>query len=238
MSYDNTVTDSPDVEVFCGGVNEKPSIGAALWRQGHLLHFGFDLAPLQMNDAGRALLVNSIVYIARFRHDRAICATTSVFAGGARPRSSLAGFLNNDDYPVDWFTAAIAPEALAGVKSERAALQEWFVANRGFLRPGADGKYLIDADAQSFGLAYERAEALAAWAAALPAEPAARLLARFVPDGPGAAAGRAEWTAWLAANGRFLFFSEWGGNRWYVDPLARARGVPSDGLRGPARADR
>ncbi len=32
------------------------------------------------------------------------------------------------------------------------------------------------------------------------------------------------------------FFSECGTYRWYIDPLAKRRGIPSDQLRGPARA--
>ena len=60
----------PEVELFCGGVNEKTPRASALWRQGNLLHFGFEQSPKEMNEIGRALLVNSIVYISRFSEDR------------------------------------------------------------------------------------------------------------------------------------------------------------------------
>jgi hypothetical protein len=60
---------------------------------------------------------------------------------------------------------------------------------------------------------------------------------RFAPDGPvGRDAGA--WSQWHAAHAPYLFFSDWGGYRWYVDPLAKKRGVPAAELRGPARADR
>ena len=71
---------APELEILCGGVNSKTPRAGAVWRQGHLLHFGFDLAPSELTDAGRALLVNSIAYVARFTEDRPIVRTPSVFA--------------------------------------------------------------------------------------------------------------------------------------------------------------
>jgi len=247
VSYESTVEDSPDVEIFCGGVNDKPTIGAALWRQGHLLHFGFDLAPHEMNANARALLVNSIAYIARFRGDQALCRAPSAFAGGVRARGSLAHWLDDADYPVAFFTDAIAPELLKGVPAERAALRQWFAAQRDFLRPGADGRLTIDPDAQALGLPFDRIESIAAAIEVLakgapgPSGHARAFLPRYVPEGPGtpdAPAGAAEWSAWFAQDGDALFYSEWGGYRWYVDRLAQARGVPSAKLRGSARAER
>jgi len=248
VSYDSTVVDSPDVEIVCGGINEKPSIGAAIWRQGHLLHFGFDLAPGEMNDVGRALLVNSIVYIARFREDRALCVSPSAFAGGVRARDSIAKWLTGDSLPIDSVRAMFAADATAGALGDRAELKAWFDEHRDWLRPDRDGKLAVDADAMALRLAYDRIEALEAAAAIVAgaagggpdsgAHHARSLLERYVPEGPAPGAKGSAWKEWLAANRPYLFFSEWGGYRWYVDALARQRGVPSASLRGPARADR
>ena len=71
--------DLPDVEVFSGGINEQTPRSAAFWRQGNLLHFGFEQSPAQMNAAGRAMLVNAVVYISRFTEDRPIDISPSVF---------------------------------------------------------------------------------------------------------------------------------------------------------------
>ena len=71
----------PDVEFFCGGVNSQTPTSAALWRQGNLLHFGFEQSPYEMNESGRSLLLNAIAYISRFTEDRPIAITPSVFAG-------------------------------------------------------------------------------------------------------------------------------------------------------------
>src|SRR6185436_8371345 len=72
--------DMPEVEIFSGGINEQTPRSSAFWRQGNLLHFGFEQSPAEMNDAGRAMLVNGIVYISRFTEDRPIDITPSVFA--------------------------------------------------------------------------------------------------------------------------------------------------------------
>jgi hypothetical protein len=64
------------------------------------------------------------------------------------------------------------------------------------------------------------------------------LLDRYAPDGPGGRGSREEWTAWHLENQPYLFFSDTGGYRWYIDPLAKARKVPTAKLRGSDRASR
>ena len=68
------------------------------------------------------------------------------------------------------------------------------------------------------------------------AERAQRLLKRYVPIGPNKG-GADEWAAWWKSNQPYLFASDVGDYCWYIDPLAKKRGVPSIDLRGPKRAD-
>ena len=70
------------------------------------------------------------------------------------------------------------------------------------------------------------------------AERARRMLVRYAPEGPGRDAKAQAWADWWRANADYLFFGEAGGYRWYLDPLAKARGVPTARLRGPVRASR
>jgi hypothetical protein len=70
------------------------------------------------------------------------------------------------------------------------------------------------------------------------AERARRMLQRYAPEGPGRTSTAQAWADWRKANADYLFFGEAGGYRWYLDPLAKARGVPTASLRGPARANR
>jgi hypothetical protein len=68
------------------------------------------------------------------------------------------------------------------------------------------------------------------------AERARRLLERYVPRGP--KGGNADqWAAWWQDNRPYLFASDSGDYCWYIDPLAKKRGIPTANLRGIKRAD-
>jgi hypothetical protein len=233
--------DSPETEVLCGGVNAKTATAAAVWRQGHLLHFGFDLAPDEMSEAGRALLVNGIAYIARFTEDRPITHAPGralVRVGADRVTAQAEP---ETDYVEWYFTPAVRQ---AGKASDWPAFQAWYKKHRDFLRAdrAQRGSLVLDEEALDLGIAPGRPEFFPAALAALAeggrrAEQAGALLRRYAPDGP-AGTGADEWRTWWEGNKPHLFFSESGWYRWYIDPLAKARGVPSASLRGPLRASR
>jgi hypothetical protein len=234
---------APELEVICGGVNGKTARAGAVWRQGHLLHFGFDLAPSAMNDTGRALLVNAVAYVARFTEDRPIVRTPCVFVQGKRivDRDYLARRLGEPKPDLSGL-----PHVFARADFEKhlkgrsvADVAAWYRKERDYLRADADGKLTVDADARAFGTPPAGPEFLVKASAALAGPRGAdarRLLARYVPDGAGEAASAADWSAWVGKNRPYLFFSDTGGYRWYRDPLAQRRGVPAADLRGPARA--
>jgi hypothetical protein len=233
---------APELEMICGGINSKTPRAGAVWRQGNLLHFGFDLAPADMNETGRALLINAIAYISRFTEDRALVHTPCVFVQGtrlfdrgavgrllARERSDLSAlqfYVGNADY-----------EKLKG--KSRQDLAAWYREVRDYLHADAEGKLTVDEEAKSFGPGPAGPEFIEKAADALAgsrAPAARRLLARYAPEGPGAEASADEWRSWWQKNRAYLFFSDTGGYRWYLDPLAKKRGTPTAQLRGPARA--
>jgi len=100
----------------------------------------------------------------------------------------------------------------------------------------------VDEDAKSLGTQFDSPEFIPKTILAMRPEEtkakAASLLARYMPEGPGAGASADAWKRWFDENGSYLFYSELGGYRWYADPLARKRGVPTKDLHGSARADR
>jgi hypothetical protein len=129
-------------------------------------------------------------------------------------------------------------EQLAG--KDRAALLTWAEAEAKWLYPDADKRLEVDEDLRALGVSFEQGKFLDTVARLLRGTPdeqatGRRLAARYLPDLPqgdgGATAG------WLAENRPYLFASDTGDYRWYVDPLAKRRGVPSAELRGPRRAD-
>jgi len=238
----------PEVEVLCGGINTKMPSAAAIWRQGCLLHFGFEQTPQELNEAGRALLVNSIAYISRFAQDRPMARTPAGWGDRPFPRLRAwpESYITNETKKLRdlsfYFTASTLSLAHT---NDHAACKEWFRQVRDYLRPDAQGKLLVDEDARALQIAPDKPEFFAKAIIALREsgerrERAQRLLNRFAPEGPtNAAPAKAahEWNAWWENHRDYLFFTEAGGYRWYVDSLARKRGIPTAQLRGPARAD-
>ena len=102
-------------------------------------------------------------------------------------------------------------------------------------------KLEVDEEAKSLGTPFDSPEFIPKATSALRDEKtktaAAMVLGRYAPDGPGANAGAEAWAKWWQENSPYLFYSELGCYRWYVDPLAKKRGVPTKELRGAKRAD-
>jgi hypothetical protein len=236
----------PDVEFFCGGVNSQTPTSAALWRQGNLLHYGFEQSPDEMNESGRNLLLNAIAYISRFTEDRPISITPSVFAGPvARSRTTLARWLRNPEFRTDFGKDIVTPVIwgkLSGMP-DREAMARWAEENGRFLHPDGAQQLTIDEDLVALNVPFDQPEFFAKVLPGLRAtdtaarDRAVRLLKRYVPIGPEGGSADA-WDLWWKENQAFAFASDAGDYRWYIDPLAKKRGVPSAELRGPRRADK
>ncbi len=236
--------DVPEVEIFCGGINEQTPRSAAFWRQGNLLHFGFEQSPDELNETGRNLLVNAIVYISRFNEDRPIDVTPSVFGdekiGLSRRRAK--NYLTNPDYRSEWVTNEFSAAMLASFDwRDRETAKAWFDANGMWLHPGAGNLLEIDSEAKSLGTPFDAPEFIPKTIQALREQKtgtsAIVLLRRYVSGGPGENAGADAWQNWWQINSPYVFYSELGCYHWYVDPLAKKRKIPTRDLRGPARAD-
>ena len=123
----------------------------------------------------------------------------------------------------------------------REGYRTWFAEHRAYLRPDETGLLTLDRETTALGVAFDSPELFEVAIAALDipgtANAASRALARFAPTGP-VGQDASAWSRWHQANKPYLFFSEWGQYRWYVDRLAQERGVPTAQLRGAARASR
>lgn len=242
-SYEYTLAEAPEVEFICGGINDKMPASVGIWRQGDLLHFGFDLSPDEMNDIAKALLINSIVYITHFTQDRPIVNAPSPFVQtSTRSRSNIEKWLTHDEYPLNFFESCVDKTLLASVEDRtREGYLTWFRANSKYLRPGPEGPLVWDEEAKTLDIQYNTTDlferGIGALRDAKSRAAAATLLKRYAPQGPQSDEPEA-WVNWYHENKPYLFYSEWGSYRWYIDPLAKKRGVPTSELRGPARADR
>lgn len=246
-TYANDLDDAPDVEVVCGGRNSKLPSAAAVWRQGNLLHFGFQQDPAQLNAVGRDLLENCIVYIAGFRADRPLGRVRSVFRDG--PRTEQRGWLQATLVPDDAEPRRIAERFFGGERRRELAalsladLRQWVTAHWQFLVPQPDGHLDACPDLTALALDLRAPEFLAGAVRALTADEASRDAARRVldrrchagPRGDGEPASATAWREFLATHAAWLFFSEAAGCVWLVDDLAQSRGAASATLRGPLR---
>lgn len=236
----------PDIEFFCGGVNAKTPAAAGLWRQGNLLHYGFELAPREMNDHARQLLLNSIAYISRFTQDRPIAITPSRFAGAVAYTRRTPAIWLGKGYKASWITDMFESQSAATLDAfeSRSDMIEWCNDHAPYLYPKKPGLLGVDEDLQHIGTAFDTPEffqrCLADLDASDPqsAERAKRLLERYVPCGPATNASADEWREWYKKHQPYLFALDAGVYRWYIDALAMERNIPSDKLRGPSRADR
>lgn len=243
ISYREFLVDSPEVEIICGGLSQRKPDGAALWRQGHLLHFAFDLSPAEMNETGKALLINSIAYIARFTEDRPIARTPSPWSSAGdmpRPRSWAENLFASQKPSMVALNSYLSPATVSVVANfDRASYSNWFKENSPFLTCDTKGRLLVDAAAKELGIRFDQPEFFPRIIERLKdrasAAKARELLNRYAPDGPPAGSPE-QWDQWWQANRPYLFFSEQGSYRWYIDPLAKHRANPSVQLRGSARA--
>jgi hypothetical protein len=239
-TYTDGFDNNPDIEVFCGGENEKAASAAACWRQGNLLHFGFEQSPADLNENGQRLLLNSIAYISQFTEDQPIAVTPSVFAGPtALPRSYLDRRLRDkgDATEANWILSEDLFKRVSAMKSDE--VRKWYSENRQYLHPSSSpqGKLDLDEDARALSIPIDRPEFFEKCISALEGSNAASaktLLSRYAPLARRESA--ADWKKWFAENKEYLFFSDQGDYRWYIDPLAKKRGVPSAQLRGVLRA--
>jgi hypothetical protein len=241
-TYPDGFENNPDIEIFCGGENEKTTRAAACWRQGNLLHFGFEQSPAEMNEAGQRLLINAIAYISRFTEDRPIAVTPSVFAGPVPlPRAYLDRRLGEkgDVGEVATMMTERALQPLHALGQEK--VRRWYAEHRSYIHPGADLKLEVDEDARAAAVPLD---GVAFFEKTIPAllqggeekVRALRLLNRYAPTEVCQEQSPQTWANWLKENRPYLFFSDQGDYRWYIDPLAKRRGIPSAELRGPKRA--
>lgn len=241
----------PEIELISGGQNTQTTTSLAIYRQGNLLTFGIAQTPDQLNKAGRDLLENSIHYIANYSEDRPITHTANKFMDQDWPRS--AGALHRlaestkvtpeqvDGYARRFLFLSAADTVNKTKPITQPTLQAWLAKHGRYLRPSPVGKLDVDRQAMKLELPTDGDFAFFDRAIELletEHEQAARaMLVRDCPEGPGENATAEQWQTWVNEHRSYLFFSQHGGWRWYVDPLAKARGVHTAELRGRDRAD-
>jgi hypothetical protein len=229
----------PEVEVFSGGLNTKTFKNAAIWRQGNLLHFGFHETPNELNETGQRILLNAIHYIAGFRDDKPIAVTPSAFSNKppVPPRELLMSNLHQADFTnsLKFFISQEAHPELFRMPLNEAT--NWVARHWSYLLGNNSHRLQVDPTSLKFNLDVKQPDFFQKALGKISEAPAEilALLDRVSAEPPPGKDDPAQWKKWFETNKDYLFFSELGGQRWYIDPLAKARGIPSAKLRGAAR---
>ena len=217
--------DSPDCERISGGINSKGPRALAIGRQANLLQWGFYGAPDRMTESARRAFLNAIVYMRQFDGQVPLVQKTGMgrtwllqwieslaMMKPAELKSpkpdSYAGYL------LRHFPAELTRDGI-----DAAALRRWYEANEEFFGGGKDRGIVVDADLAALHLSNRKPEFLDWLLAALGKDPEDRkalaLARRYLGDEAGRDAAAA--TRFITANRPFLFFSDTGGYRWFVD---------------------
>jgi hypothetical protein len=149
-------------------------------------------------------------------------------------------------YDYDFAQAALAPDVWNHIKDKsRQEMITWAEAESQWLHPNADCLLEIDSDLKTIGVTFDDPtfpDTVVHLLGGTPEQRArGRLLAsRYLPDlgktGTAVPEGESA-TAWLTENHAYLFASDTGDYRWYIDPLAKKRHIPWRELLGSRRAD-
>ena len=222
--------DSPDCERISGGINSKGPKAVAIGRQANMLQWGFYGAPDRMTESSKRAFLNAIVWMKRFEGQVPLVQKESQARSwytqfidalakmkpeerAERGERSYAGYL------LKRFPAELTADP---VDVER--LRKWYADNEEYIGPGKDQhSTAIDADLAALKLS-NRKPAFLDWLLERfgvdpKDEQALRLAKRYLGEKNGADAATAK--AWIEQNRPFLFFSDSGGYRWFVDTNAQ-----------------
>jgi hypothetical protein len=229
--------DSPDCERISGGVNSKGTHSVAIGRQANMLMWGFYGAPDRMTPAAKRAFLNAIVWMRQFDGQRPLVQRHAsgrtwleqyidTLAGMTEAQRTEVGENAYATYLKKHF-----PAELVGKGFDAEQLRQWYRDNLEYFRcTERFGAITIDADLVKVKQSNRKPEFLD-WLAATLTKDAhdatALALAQRYLDLPKAVDAAAVRT-WIETNRPFLFFSDVGGYRWFVDTNAqRAASKPA-----------
>jgi len=238
------VEDSPDAEVISGGIQTNGSYAMAIARQGNFLFWGFYAQPSDMTPEARKAFVNAVCYIRRFDGQKPLVQAKAASRERFRQQAQFLT-TTSDKEAITYLLMAFPSDLRRQFGSRKEKYAEYYEKDLEFLycsdvkEKGLTKKaFLVDEDLKSLNLSNRKVETLDVCVGMLEKgekmDVARRILKRYVAENFSTAA---EWRKWLTENRDYLFFSDVGGYRWYVDTLAKGRGIPTEQLRGPARAN-
>jgi hypothetical protein len=224
--------DSPDCERIGGGINSKGPRAVAIGRQANMLGWGFYGAPDRMTESARRAFLNAIVYMTQFNGQVALVQKKSqgrtwmvqYLEALERMKPEERSKRGEHDY-AGYLVKHFPAELTQGDDLDVAKLRAWYQANEEYFAPGKDrySSLVIDEDLKKLGFGNRKPAFLDWLQERLAKDPtdelALRLAGRYLDGDAGKDAASA--LAWIKGNRPYLFFSDTGGYRWFVDVNAQ-----------------
>jgi hypothetical protein len=205
--------DSPDTEWISSGVNSKGPRSVALGRHGNFFLWGFAGDPSQMTESARRVFVNAVAYMKRFDGKSPLVAPLSQ----SRELALVYAAYLPKYAGADWLKKMFPEEVRERTGLDAAKVEAYYKESLEYVRVD-NGAFAVDADAKTLGVSNRKSAFLD------------KVLERLAGDGKDALAWRlveryverkfaepAEFRAWVESNRPWLFFSDVGGYRWFVD---------------------
>lgn len=211
--------DSPDAEVISSGINSKGPHSVALGRHGNFFLWGFFGDASMLTPSARRVFVNTIHYM------KAFDGRPPLVEARARGRDSLLSlpeFMRTYSGYTKHARKRFSEKIQSTTEMDPGKLETFLEENLEYLY-ARENVFHLDEDARKLGVSNRNRAMLDRILPRLredSGDPVGqRLLERYVrPEG---FATIKEFKAWLDENGEFLFFSDVGGYRWFVDTYAR-----------------
>ena len=208
-------TDSPDAEALILGLNRGKEYGAVgIGRHGNFLQWGYSAPPSKMTDPCRKLFVNCICYIAKFDGKLPLVRRQ----GYPRENALRLGALVNRIKDKDFFPRNFGDELPDDYKNDPDKIVQYYVEN--FELIYREGGFLVDKELKALGISSNRRIATLEKLIELledqgRSETARKALRRYTNR---VFETHQDWHEWFQQNRERIFFSDFGGCKFFVVP--------------------
>jgi hypothetical protein len=228
LSLDGIVN-SIDAELVAMGTSAKGPQRGAIVRHGRYTLWAYAGGVSDMTKAGRSLFVNTVFYAAAHADDPVLERKLNQTRDGLFLYIDLArkenpGFIQT--------LGQYLPEDVRGKSADKT--ERWLQENRPYLC--AEGRvFRVDALAKEMAMPNHKRNIIEKCIANLREDRdvgrSVEELERYTGRKDLGASAKA-WQAWYDENRDYLFFSDTEGSRFLIDEQAKAKGIPTEKLRG------
>jgi hypothetical protein len=214
-------TDSPDAEALVLGLNRGKEYGAVgIGRHGNFLQWGYSAPPSQMTDEGKKLFINCICYIAKFNGKLPLVRQQ----GSPREDALRLGAVVDRIKDEEFFSQNLGKELSDNYKNDQKKIVHYYVDNFELIYrqfSNLESGFRVDKELKSLGIPSNRKIATLEKLIELLDDPekaptAKIALARYT--NMSAETPPEQWRQWLNENRDRIFFSDYGGYKFFVVP--------------------